>query len=289
MSDSEDSTVTYTVVSSSFEGLSDIGSLGVKGPPMMPEDPYSYVVASFQALPSPDYMMDEVFPTEEQPMHVAASPATESPGYVDESDPDEDLEKDPEEDPVDYPVDKGDDDDESSDDDEDDDVEENEDEEEEEHLAPADSTTVALPAVNHAQSAEEIELFETDESVATPPPHRAYHVTARMSIRPQKPISFLLDTDIARLMAIPIPPPSPLSLWSSPLPQIPSPPLSLPLPLPTSPTYLLGYRVAMIRLRAEEPSTTITIHLPFNTTIKDTTTLTYTISYSITTFASSLY
>nr|GEW09733.1 putative reverse transcriptase domain-containing protein [Tanacetum cinerariifolium] len=64
------------------------------------------------------------------------------------------------------------------------------------------------------------------------------------------------------LLAIPSPPPSPLSPWSSPLPQIPSPPLpvSPPLhvsspPLPTSPTYPLGYRADMIRLRAETPST----------------------------------
>ncbi|GJT57355.1 hypothetical protein Tco_0992409 [Tanacetum coccineum] len=132
--------------------------------------------------------------------------------------------------------------DESSDDDEDDDVDIEEDEEEEEHLAPADSTAVALPAVDHAPSAEETEPFETDESAATPPPHPAYRV--------------------ARLLVIPTPPPSPLSLWSSPLPQIPSPPLPLilsPLPVssppPASPTYPLGYRAAMIRLRAEAPST----------------------------------
>ncbi|GJS25878.1 hypothetical protein Tco_0486498 [Tanacetum coccineum] len=48
MSDSEDSTVTYTAVSSPFGGLSDIGSPGVDGPPVMPEDPYAYVVAAFQ-------------------------------------------------------------------------------------------------------------------------------------------------------------------------------------------------------------------------------------------------
>ncbi|GJW22240.1 putative reverse transcriptase domain-containing protein [Tanacetum coccineum] len=67
---------------------------------------------------------------------------------------------------------------------------------------------------------------------------------------------------IARLLAIPLPPPSLLSSWSSPLPQIPSPPLpiSSPVPvsptlLPASPTYPLGYRAAMIRLRAETPST----------------------------------
>ncbi|GKA38773.1 hypothetical protein Tco_0731324 [Tanacetum coccineum] len=82
MSDSEDSTVTYTVVSNLFEGLSDIGSLGVDGLPMMPEDP----------APG-DY-----------------SPTTDSPGYIPESDPDEDPEEDddedPEEDPADYPTDK---------------------------------------------------------------------------------------------------------------------------------------------------------------------------------------
>ncbi|GKE37373.1 hypothetical protein Tco_1460778, partial [Tanacetum coccineum] len=46
MSYSEDSTVTYTEVSSPFADLSDIGSPGVDGPPVMPEDPYAYVVAA---------------------------------------------------------------------------------------------------------------------------------------------------------------------------------------------------------------------------------------------------
>nr|GEY00833.1 hypothetical protein [Tanacetum cinerariifolium] len=48
MSDSEDSIITYTAVSSPFGGLSDIGSPGVGGPPVMPEDPYAYVVAAFR-------------------------------------------------------------------------------------------------------------------------------------------------------------------------------------------------------------------------------------------------
>ncbi|GJT79277.1 hypothetical protein Tco_1053619 [Tanacetum coccineum] len=56
MSDSKDSTVTYTAVSSPFEDRSDIGSPGVDGPPIMPEDPYAYIVVAYQALPSPDYM-----------------------------------------------------------------------------------------------------------------------------------------------------------------------------------------------------------------------------------------
>ncbi|GKD66220.1 hypothetical protein Tco_1308328, partial [Tanacetum coccineum] len=264
-----------TKVSSSFADLSNIGSPRVDGPPVMPEDPYAYVVAAFQAPPSPDYVSgpeepeqappspiyvpyvpepvypefmppeEEVFPTEEQPLPAAVSPTANSPGYIADSAP--------EEDPTDYPADEGDDDDDDDDDEnDDDDVEEDEDndkEEEVEHLAPANSTTVAFPAVDHVPSAEETEPFETDESAATPLPHPAYRV--------------------AKLLAIPTPPPSPLSPWSSPLPHIPSPPLpSILSPLPASPPlpvlsppplvspiYPLGYKAAMIRLRAETPST----------------------------------
>nr|GFA03248.1 hypothetical protein [Tanacetum cinerariifolium] len=213
---------------------------------------------SLEFFPEPVYLefmptKDDILPVEEQPLPAAASPTAESPGYIDESDPEDDLE----EDPVDYPADggdEGDDEDESSDDDEDEDIDIEGDEEEDEYLAPADSTAVALPAIDHAPSVEEIEPFETDESAATPPPHLAYRVTARISIRPQTPISLPSDTEIARLMAIPTPPPSPLSPLSSPLPQIPSPPLPLLSPLPTDPTYKeapLGYRAARLRWRAE--------------------------------------
>ncbi|GJV22572.1 putative reverse transcriptase domain-containing protein [Tanacetum coccineum] len=182
MLDSEDSTVTYSEVSRPFEDLSDIGSSGVDGLPMMPEDPYGYV----EFMPP----KDEVFPAEEQPLPAAVSPTTDSPRYIADSNPEED-EEDHEKDPADYPAngrDNDDDDDESSDDDEDDDddVEEDEDEEEEEHAALSDSV----------------------------PPHI----------------------------------PSPPLPVSSPVPV--SPP-----PLPDSPTYPLGYRAAMIWLRAETPST----------------------------------
>ncbi|GKD68323.1 hypothetical protein Tco_1322413 [Tanacetum coccineum] len=141
MSDSEDSTVTYTAVSSPFEDGSDIGSPGVDGPPIMPEDPYAYIVAAYQAPPSPDYVPgpeepqspppldfvpepmypeympqeDEILPAEEQPLPAAASPTADSPGYVPESDLEEEPEEDdedPEEDPADYPADRDDDDDE---------------------------------------------------------------------------------------------------------------------------------------------------------------------------------
>ncbi|GJW11040.1 hypothetical protein Tco_1576867 [Tanacetum coccineum] len=69
-----------------------------------------------------------------------------------------------------------------------------------------------------------------------------------MSVRPQTPILLPSEAEVERLLALPIPPPSPLSPWSSPLPQIPSPPLPPPpsllhlpphvptsLPLPSSP------------------------------------------------------
>nr|GEV41520.1 hypothetical protein [Tanacetum cinerariifolium] len=109
--------------------LSNIGSLGVDGPPVMPEDPYAYVVAAFLTPPSLDYVPeDDILYDEEQPLPTAASPTTESPAYINESDP--------EEDPADYPADRGDegdDEDESSDDDEDDAIDIKEDEEEDEY------------------------------------------------------------------------------------------------------------------------------------------------------------
>ncbi|GKC79568.1 hypothetical protein Tco_1130342 [Tanacetum coccineum] len=116
------------------------------------------------APPSPDYIpgpedpqtppvpQDEDEPAEEQPLPPVDSPTAQSPGYVTESDPEEDLEEyedDATEDGlIDYPMDggdDGDDDDKNSfgddvnDEDEDD---EDEEEEEEEHLAPADSAVV---------------------------------------------------------------------------------------------------------------------------------------------------
>ncbi|GKC74704.1 hypothetical protein Tco_1120587 [Tanacetum coccineum] len=108
-------------------------------------------------------------------------------------------------DPADYPTDRDDDDEEekdpSRDKADDEEVDEDDEEEEEEHLAPADSVP--------------------------PPVHR---VMARISIRPQTPIS-------------------------SPLLPVSPPP-------PASPTYPLGYRAAIIRLRAKAPSTSHSLLLP---------------------------
>ncbi|GJW52293.1 hypothetical protein Tco_0093644 [Tanacetum coccineum] len=249
MSDSVDSTVTYTEVSRPICWICQLSDHRESWDARdISEDPYAYVGrAAFRTTISRDYM----------------------PGPEDvnsEEDPKEDDDEDPEEDPANYPADGGDngnDEDESSDDDEDDDVDlEEEEEEEEEHLAPADSTAVALPVVDHASYAEETEPFETDESAATPPPHLAYRVTARISIQDEPPIPFWSNTEVARLLAIPTPPLSPLSPWLSPLSQIPSLPLPsilLPLPVssppPASPTYPLRYKAAMIWLRAKAPST----------------------------------
>ncbi|GKG56045.1 hypothetical protein Tco_0577120, partial [Tanacetum coccineum] len=82
------------------------------------------------------------------------------------------------------------------------------DEEEEEHMAPADSTTIASPAVDPIPSAEETEPFETKKSAATPPPPPAYRTTSRMSVRTQKPISFPSEADVTRLLALHTSPPS---------------------------------------------------------------------------------
>ncbi|GJZ88650.1 integrase, catalytic region, zinc finger, CCHC-type containing protein [Tanacetum coccineum] len=225
----EDSTVTYTEISSPYEDLSDVGSPGAEGPIFQDPPSPDYVPGPEepeQAPPSPIYIPfvpepvypeflpvdDEVFPAEEQPMPAADSPTHQSPGYIPESDPEEDPEEDdeedPEEDPADYPADRGDDrdDEEPSDDDDDDDAEE------EEHLAPADPAAVA---------------YSADQD-----PYLAYRVTARMSIRPQAPAPFLSEEVAERLLALPTPPPSPLSPYSSPLPQIPSPPLPIPPPPP---------------------------------------------------------
>ncbi|GJS79524.1 hypothetical protein Tco_0729405 [Tanacetum coccineum] len=302
MSDSDESGVTYTKVSSPFEGLSDIGSPRADDHeylelPGMPEDPY--VEAALQAPPSPDYVpgpeepeqappspdyvpgpehTDDEIVAEDQPGAEDASPTAQSTDYVPESDleadPEEDDDEDPEEDPVDYAADGGDDrddKDEPSEEDEDDDVdiEADGDEEEEEHPAPADSVVVALPTTDQAPSAGETESFETDESAATPPPHPVYRVTARISIPAPVPTPVWSDAEVARLLAISTPPSSPLSPWSSPLPQIPSPSLPLSPPshvlspaLPPSPIHSLGYRAMMIQMRAEAASTSHSLPLP---------------------------
>nr|GEZ86582.1 hypothetical protein [Tanacetum cinerariifolium] len=212
--------------------------------PEMLEDPYVEVAP--QAPPSLDYISGPEEPEQAPPSPDYIPGPEHSPKYVPESDfeahPKDDDEEDPEEDPVDYLADGGDDGDdeeESSEDDKDDDMDiEADEEEEEEHPAPADSVVVAPTAADHAPSMEETEPFETDESATTPPPHPAYHMTARISIPAPVHMPAWTDSEIVRVLAMSSPPLSPLSPWSSPPPQI--------LPIRS-----LGYKAAMIRLRAE--------------------------------------
>ncbi|GJW05277.1 hypothetical protein Tco_1564133 [Tanacetum coccineum] len=274
---SASSAVTYTSVCTDSEPgrvlwgadeeLSDGGSprvivYGYDGLPMQPvappspdyvpgpEHPPSPVEVPYIPEPEyPEYLVpsDDEAPMEDQPLPADASPVALSPGYVADSDPEED----PEEDHADYPADGGDDDDEPSDDDDDDDDTDDKDEEpfedeaDKEHLAPADSP--AIPVTDLVPSVEDTEAFETDEAAPTHVPSPRRH-TARMFVRPQTPVPFPSEAEVERLLALPIPPPSLLTLLSSPLPQIPSPPLPPPpsslhlpplvpisLPLPLSP------------------------------------------------------
>nr|GFB03369.1 hypothetical protein [Tanacetum cinerariifolium] len=146
MSDLEDSIISYTVVSSPYGGLLDIGSLGVDGLPVMLEDTYTYVVAAFHAPPSPDYV-----PGPEYPPSSEFVPEPVYPEFMPAEDDILSVEEKP------LPERRA-------------DIDIEGDEEEDEYLAPTDSTAVALPAIDHAPSAEETEPFETDESTATPPP-----------------------------------------------------------------------------------------------------------------------
>ncbi|GJV83380.1 hypothetical protein Tco_1523278 [Tanacetum coccineum] len=190
--DEASSGVTYTSISCDYEEPSDVGSPGVivygyDGLLMPPVDPPSpdYVPGpeepeqaplSLDYVPGPEYpeylaLSDEEVPVEDQPYERADSPIALSPGYIADSDPEENPEDDSEDGLTDYPADGGDDDDDDDSsrddaDDKDEDEASKEEEEEEEHLAPADSTAVASLVVDHVPSAEEIDPFETDESAA---------------------------------------------------------------------------------------------------------------------------
>nr|GEY83935.1 hypothetical protein [Tanacetum cinerariifolium] len=114
---------------------------------------------------------------------------------------------------------------------EDEEQDEDDDDEEEEHPASADSIS--------------------------PPP--ALRVTARISFRPQPPTLSFTKEDAERFLAMPIPSPSPLTLLSSPLSQIPSPPLPasppiLPIPLPTASPAL---QLLSSDCRADRPKVTL--------------------------------
>ncbi|GJY04718.1 hypothetical protein Tco_0370658, partial [Tanacetum coccineum] len=195
---------------------------------------------ALQVPPSPDYIpgLEEL-----QSPPLIDFVLEPSPDYVPESDPEadpkEDDDEDPEEDPVDYPADGGDDEDESS-----------------MMRMMMRLTSRLMTRRRSTQLLPILRLISIPALVLTP---------------------VWSDAEVARLLAISIPPLSPLSPWSSPLPQIPSPPLppipypSLPVSSPVrvlSPSPLaslirpLSYRAAMIRLRAEAASTSHSLPLP---------------------------
>ncbi|GKE57722.1 hypothetical protein Tco_1496907, partial [Tanacetum coccineum] len=121
---------------------------------------------------------------------------------IPDEDPEEYEDDEIEDGPVDYPMDGGDDDDDdSSRDDANDEDKDDEDEEEEEHLAPANSAIV-VPVD------EPVFLPERTEPVI-PPPSTDITIGARITVRPQNPISLPPEAEVERLLAMTAPSPSP--------------------------------------------------------------------------------
>nr|GFC69382.1 hypothetical protein [Tanacetum cinerariifolium]GFC72505.1 hypothetical protein [Tanacetum cinerariifolium] len=189
------------------------------GMPMDPLDPYVQLV--MEAPPSPDYIpgreeppspdyipwpeypeylppADDMLPAEKQPLPTAVSPTAESPGYItDENEADDDG------------------DDLSEDDADDEDKEE--------------SSDTQYSSVSES---DETEPFEEGETAATPPTFR-YRIAARISVQPHTLMSFRTESNVERLLAIPTPPLSPVSLTSYTLPPLLTP-FPIYTPLPTS-------------------------------------------------------
>ncbi|GJS23518.1 hypothetical protein Tco_0452150 [Tanacetum coccineum] len=145
MSDSEESGITYTAVSSPYEDLSDIGS------PLRPDDHEFYH--------EPPYMLETR--TSSRSSGTTSSASMSWPQRAEQSPPPS-LDYGSrwngpfEEDRIYMDIDEEDEDDEMDDE-----------EAEEEHSAPAYPVVVALPAT--VPSAEETEPFETDEPLPVPP------------------------------------------------------------------------------------------------------------------------
>nr|GEW46579.1 reverse transcriptase domain-containing protein [Tanacetum cinerariifolium] len=263
---SSDSAVTYTSISSEDVPFWGIRFFSIEQPdspeaapqypiqtPPIPQDEDEREPMFIQPydpdyVPEPMYpeyipLEDEhVLPAEEQPLPPVVSPTAESPEYVSKSKPKEYEDDESEDGPVDYPIDgedDGDDDDgDSSRDDTDDEDEENE----KEHLALTDSDVVVPELVAPPEGTEPV----------IPPPSTDIATTrARITVRLQASISLPSEAEVERLLAVPTPPPSPLTSLSPPsagerlarmastqafinvvIAALPSPPLPLPLYIP---------------------------------------------------------
>nr|GEY77642.1 hypothetical protein [Tanacetum cinerariifolium] len=148
--------------------------------------------------------------TRMSPLPPVDAPIAESPGYVAKSDPKEDPEEyeddETEDCPVDYPMDEGDDGDDDDGDSYGNDADDD-DEEEEEHLALADSAIV-IPTF------ELVSPPEGTEPIITPPSSDTTTTGARITVRLYVAISLPPEAEVERLLAMPTPPPSPLTLLS---------------------------------------------------------------------------
>ncbi|GKE89090.1 hypothetical protein Tco_1566565 [Tanacetum coccineum] len=224
MSDSEHSTVTYTSVS---EDDSDIGSPGVDGPTIMPEVPPSpdYIPGP-KGPPSPDYVPGPEEPEQAppSPIYIPFVPEPVYPEFL----------------PVDDEIFSA----------------------EEQPMPTADSPTHQSPGYIPESDPEEDDEEDPEEDPADYPTDRGDDdddaEEEEEHLAPADPTTapapFLSEEVAKRLLALPTPPPSPLSPYSSPLPQIPSspPPLPISSPPPISPTYVegsMGSRAAGIRQR----------------------------------------
>nr|GFD52748.1 hypothetical protein [Tanacetum cinerariifolium] len=96
------------------------------------------------------------------------------------------------------------------------------DEEEEEEEPSGDDANEEDEEQDEDDDDEEEEHSASADSIPPPP---ALRVMARISFRPQLLTLSFTKEDAKRFLAMPIPPPSTLTPLSSPLPQIPSPPL----------------------------------------------------------------
>nr|GEX53891.1 hypothetical protein [Tanacetum cinerariifolium] len=293
---SASSAVTYTSVYTNSEPrmlfwgtdeeLSDEGSTQVivyeyDGLPMQAVAPPSpNYIPGLEEPQTPPVSQDEdeqdkhVLPAKEQPLPPVDLPTAESPGYVVESDPEEDLEEyeddESEDGPVDYPMDRGDDGDDDDGDsfgnDADDEDEDEEDDDEEEHLALTDAAVV-VPTV------EPVSLPEGTEPFIPPPSTEITTTRARITVRLQASISLPPEVEVERLLAMPTPPPSPLTSLSPPsagerlarcmTPSTHSSPPPVPSPsLPSSgcPTQIQALRIASTQALID--AVTATLPLP---------------------------
>nr|GEZ85160.1 hypothetical protein [Tanacetum cinerariifolium] len=191
-SSSSHATITYTSVSTDSD-LSPWGFHLMEGDepeePNEPKAPPSHV----PALAYPEYLApsDDEVPAKDQPQPVDASPTTDSPGYIADSEPTEDdFEEDLEMDHVDYVYD-------DDDDDDDDDEEEKSSDDEDRKASSSGRLRTVYTCISHTPPSPSAEARIAEYDAASTPSS---------------------------------PSPSSLSLPSSPIPVIPSPPLILPSP-----------------------------------------------------------